>query len=245
MRLLSKTTGVIALANLAASVSLAQSLDPANPAPLKPGVNVSSIDVGMSPHYWTFIVEKGNAKINLTFRAHSILGAPFRTQLAFNLYDIQTPGKKITNVIESKGEEVLHTFSGPVESRCQMVIEVVPPESLVRAGGEYQVQAVTGITFLGAGVPSAPGAGPGGDPILNRHFRALGCNNDVQCGIRFLPDGAIALGNGGRGSWRLFDPARSVYVIVIGNQRQSLKWKPGVGLVRVQEDGMVEYQEVR
>jgi len=244
MRRVSKTICIISLATLAASLSMAQSLDPANPAPLKPGVNISSIDVGMSPHYWTFIVEKGNAKINLTFRAHSILGAPFRTQVAFSLYDVRTPDKKITNVIESKGEEVVHTFSGPVESRCQMVIEVVPPTSIVRAGGEYQIQAVTGITFLG-GASDAPAVGPSGDPILTRHFRTFGCNNDAQCGIRFLPGGVVALANGDRGAWRLFDPARSVYVIVIGNQRQSVKLKPGVGLVRVQEDGMVEYQEVR
>jgi hypothetical protein len=239
MRLSSKTTGVLTLATLA-SVSWAQSLDPGNPAPLKPGVNISSIDVGMGPQYWTFIVEKGNARINLTFRAHPILGAPFRTQLAFNLYDIRTPGKKIANVIESKGEEVLHTFSGPSESRCQMVIEVVPPKSAIRAGGEYHIQGVTGVTFLGAGA-----AGPEGDPILARHFRTFGCDNDGQCGIRFLPAGVIALANGDRGSWRLFDPARSVYVIVVENQRQSLKLKPGVGLVRVEEDWMVEYQEVR
>jgi hypothetical protein len=123
-----------------------------------------------------------------------------------------------------------------------MVIEVVPPNSAIRAGGDYQIQGVMGITFFGAG---APVAGPPVDPIVTRHFRTFGCSNDAQCGIRFLPDGVIALPGGDRGSWRLFDQARSVYVIVIGNQRQSVKWKPGVGLVRVQEDGMVEYQEVR
>ena len=78
-----------------------------------------------------------------------------------------------------------------------------------------------------------------------RRFRTSGCNSDAQCGIRFLPDGVIALPNGKRGTWRLFDRERSVYVIVIGDQRQSVKLKPGVGLVQAQDDQMVVYQEVR
>jgi hypothetical protein len=123
------------------------------------------------------------------------------------------------------------------------VIEVVPPKAVVRAGGDYQIQAVKGIKFLGASPASSDT--PGSDPILSRHFRTFGCNNDAECSIRFLPGGVVALSAGERGSWRLFDRERRVYVIVIANQRQSLKLKPGIGLVKAQDDQLVVYQEVR
>jgi hypothetical protein len=221
----------------------AQSLDPKHPAPLQPGVNASNIDAFMTPHYWTFIAEKGDVKIDVTFRAQSILGAQLRTTVGFNIYDIKTPDKKFTKLVTSSGEGATQSIEGPSEAEHQMVIEVAPPKALVRAGGDYQIQAVKGIKFLGASPASSDT--PGSDPILSRHFRTFGCNNDAECGIRFLPGGVVALSGGERGTWRLFDRERRVYVIVTGNNRQSLKLKPGVGLVKAQDDQLVVYQEVR
>jgi hypothetical protein len=228
---------------LAGSALWAQSLDPKNPVPLKPGVTSSHIDAFMTPHYWTIMAEKGNVKINVTFRAQSILGMQLRTTIGFNVYDIRSPDKKFTKLLESTGQEVTQTIEGLSETEHQVVIEVVPPQAVVRAGGDYQIQAAAGVKSVGAGAAASSTAGS--DPILARRFRAYGCNNDAQCGIRFLPEGAIALPGGERGSWRLFDRERRVYVIVIGNQRQSVKWRSGIGLVQVQDDQMVVYQEVR
>lgn len=243
MQSLRRVDQLVALGVLAACTLSAQSLDPKNPARLQPGVNSGNIDAFMTPHFWTFIAEKGDVKIDLMFRAQSILGAQLRTTIGFNIYDIKTPDKKFTKLVTSSGEGATQSIEGPSEAEHQMVIEVVPPKALVRSGGDYQIQAVKGIKFLGAG--PASGDMSGSDPILSRHFRTFGCNNDAECGIRFLPGGFIELSGGQRGSWRLFDRERRVYVIVIANQRQSLKLKPGIGLVKAHDDQLVVYQEVR
>ena len=122
-----------------------------------------------------------------------------------------------------------------------MVIEVVPPKAIVRAGGDYQIQAVQGVELAGARQPDARGA----DPIVTRHFRISGCTNAAQCTARFLPSGVVALPGKEEGTWRLFDRERSVYIVTIGNQRRSLKLKPGVGLEQVSSEQNVVYQEVR
>jgi hypothetical protein len=230
----------LTLVTLGASALGAQSLDPKHPAPLESGVNTANIDAFMTPHYWTFVARKGNVKINVTFRAQSILGAQLRTQVAFNIYNAATPDKKFTKVLESMGREVSEVIEGPSEEAHQMVIEVVPPKALVRAGGDYQIQAVQGVDFVGAKQSVA-----GADPIVTRHFRVFGCNNTAQCTVRFLPGGTVALPGQEQGTWRLFDRERSVYIITVGNQRKSLKLKPGVGLEQVNDELNVVYQEVR
>ena len=75
MKRLTNLTRLAALAGLGAFVMGAQSLDPKNPARLQPGVNGANIDAFMSPHYWTFVAKKGTVKINVSFRAQSIIGA--------------------------------------------------------------------------------------------------------------------------------------------------------------------------
>jgi hypothetical protein len=244
MNALAKLTRLATVAALGASVLGAQSLDPKHPAPLESGVNAANIDAFMTPHYWTFVAKKGNVKINVTFRAQSILGAQLRTQIAFNIYNAATPDKKFTKVLESMGREVSEVIEGPSEADHQMVIEVVPPKSIVRAGGDYQIQAVQGVSF-GVDFVGAKHSDAGADPIVTRHFRVSGCTNPAQCTVRFLPGGAVALPGKEEGTWRLFDRERSVYVVTIGNERRSLKLKPGVGLEQVGVEQNVVYQEVR
>jgi hypothetical protein len=241
MNALAKLTRLAAVVALGASALGAQSLDPKRPAPLESGVNAANIDAFMTPHYWTFVARKGNVKINVTFRAQSIIGAQLRTQIAFNIYNAATPDKKFAKVLESMGREVSEVIEGPSEEDHQMVIEVVPPKAIVRAGGDYQIQAVQGVDFVGAKQADAGGA----DPIVTRHFRVFGCTNPAQCTVRFLPGGAVALPGKEEGTWRLFDRERSVYIITVGNQRRSLKLKPGVGLGQVNDELNVVYQEVR
>jgi hypothetical protein len=240
MNALAKLTTFAAIVAMGASALGAQSLDPKNPAPLQPGVNAANIDAFMTPHYWIFVAKKGNVKINVTFRAQSILGAQLRTQIAFNIYNATTPDKKFTKVLESMGREVSEVIEGPSEADHQMIIEVVPPKALVRAGGDYQIQAVQGGDFVGA-----MQSGPGADPIVTRHFRVFGCTNPAQCTVQFLPGGTMALPGKEEGTWRLFDRERGVYVVTIANERRSLKLKPGVGLEQVGGGQDVVYQEVR
>ncbi len=241
MDALAKLTRLAAMVALGASALGAQSLDPKNPAPLQSGVNAANIDAFMTPHYWTFVAKKGNVKINVTFRAQSIIGAQLRTQIAFNIYNAATPATKFTKVLESMGREVTEVIEGPSGEDHQMVIEVVPPKAIVRAGGDYEIQAVQGVDFVGARRSDAGGA----DPIVTRHFRVFGCANPAQCTVRFLPGGAVALPGKQEGTWRLFDRERGVYIVTIGNERRSLKLKPGVGLEQVSDELNVVYQEVR
>lgn len=241
MNALAKLMGLAAVVAIGASALVAQSLDPKNPAPLQSGVNAANIDAFMTPHYWIFVAKKGNVKINVTFRAQSILGAQLRTQVAFNIYNAATPDKKFTKVLESMGREVSEIIEGPSEDDHRMVIEVVPPKAIVRAGGEYQIQAVQGVDFIGAKQPAAGGA----DPIVTRHFQIFGCSNPAQCTVRFLPGGGVAIPGKEQGTWRLFDRERSVYIVTVGNERRSLKLMPGVGLGQVGDELNVVYQEVR
>jgi hypothetical protein len=241
MNALAKLSLRAAVVVLGVSALAAQSLDPKNPTPLQSGVNASNIDAFMTPHYWTFVAKKGTVKINVTFRAQSILGAQLRTQIAFNIYNAATPDKKFTKVVESTGREVTEVIEGPSEADHQMVIEVVPPKAIVRAGGDYQIQAVQGVELAGARQSDAGGA----DPIVTRHFRISGCTNPAQCTVRFLPGGAVVLPGKEEGTWRLFDRERRVYIVTVGNERRSLKLKPGIGLEQVSDEGNVVYQEVR
>ena len=140
---------IAALVAIGASALGAQSLSPKHPALLQSGVNAANIDAFMTPHYWTFVAKKGNVKINVSFRAQSIIGAQLRTQIAFNIYNAAMPDKKFTKVLESMGREVTEVIEGPSEGVHQMVIEVVPPKAIVRAGGDYQIQAVQGVDFVG------------------------------------------------------------------------------------------------
>jgi hypothetical protein len=55
----------------------------------------------------------------------------------------------------------------------------------------------------------------------------------------------VALPGKEEGTWRLFDRERGVYIVAIGNERRSLKLKPGVGLQQVNGEQNVVYQEVR
>ena len=156
----------------------------------------------------------------------------------FNLYNAKTPDKKIGNSINSNGTQVTHTFEGPIDQDAQMILEVVPPKAIVRLGGEYTVQAVAGMVFESGSTGAAVSVQ---DPILGRRFRTLYCNNtrDPACKLfSFEAGGSVVLPGGDRGTWRLFDAERGVYVIAAGGHRQSLKLKPGVGLVNV-SDGRV------
>lgn len=217
----------------------AQSLDPNNPAPLKPGVNIAQVDTQTGVHYWSLTGEKGIVKVNITFRSVSILGANIRTPLGIEMYAPKTPDKKFSKTLFSTGEEVEYTIEGPCPGDCTEVLAILPPRAAVNLGGEYKIQAIQGVRF-------AEGTKTEADSILTHHFRKFGCNDtDPQCAISFLPNGVLALPGGERGTWRLFDSDRGIYVLVIGNQRQSLKFKPGVGLVGIDGNEITAYKEVR
>ncbi|WP_180541904.1 hypothetical protein, partial [Nevskia soli] len=217
----------------------AQSLDPNNPTPLKPGVNSGHVDTQTSVHYWSLTGEKGIVKVSVSFRSVSILGANIRTPLGIEMYPPNAPDKKFTKTLFSTGDEVEYTIEGPCAAECTEVLAILPPRAAVNLGGDYKIQAIQGIRFAEA-AKTEP------DSIVTHHFRKFGCNDtDPQCAISFLPNGVIALPGGDRGTWKLFDQDRGIYVLVIGNQRQSLKFKPGVGLVSIDGNQLTAYKEVR
>lgn len=229
----------VLLSVVAISSLWAQSVDPNNPAPLKPGVNTAHVDTQTAVHYWSLTGEKGTVKINITFRSSSILGMKIRTPLGLEMYNPKTPNQKFSKTLFSSGEETEFTIEGPCAGDCYEVLAILPPRAAVNLGGEYQIQAIQGVKF-------ADPVNTDRDSIETHHFRKFGCNdNDPQCAISFLANGVISLPGGDRGTWRLFDRDRGIYVIVIGDQRQSLKFKPGVGLVGIDGNEITAYKEVR
>ncbi len=217
----------------------AQSLDPNNPTPLKPGVNVGKVDTQTSVQYWSLTGDKGIVKVSVSFRSVSILGTNIRTPLGIEMYPPKTPDKKFTKTLFSTGEEVEYTIEGPCPGECTEVLAILPPRAAVNLGGEYKIQAIQGVRF-GEQAKAEP------DSIVTHHFRKFGCNDtDPQCAISFLPNGVIALPGGDRGTWKLFDQDKGIYVLVIGSERQSLKFKPGVGLVAIDGNQLTAYKEVR
>jgi predicted helicase len=112
---------------------------------------------------------------------------------------------------------------------------VAPPSnSLLRVGGDYEIEATGPVSF---------GQKSTADPIIGTYKWMSGYSKDLGA-CKFTPDGKIITTSGANGDWKLFDEATSMYVLNIdGEARTSLKFVPGRGLVDAQ--GIPAFQLVR
>jgi len=62
--------------------------------------------------------------------------------------------------------------------------------------------------------------------------------------VRFDANGTLETEDGTRGTWKIFDPARKVYVVTIGSQKFSVKLMPGQGLVNPANPSDFTFREV-
>jgi hypothetical protein len=206
---------------LAAAPASAQSLKPEAPAPLQPGINRGTVDNMVGTHYWYFEALPGQVHVRAQFRSMGLLGNPMRTNITVTLSDAahtwQTP-----KALSSDGKPVDYTFEGKIEKPTKLLLSVAPPPNgLVRAGGDYEVEATGAVSF---------GAKSDVDPVIGTYNEMSGYTTLLGT-CKFLPDGKIETTSGTSGSWKLFDKSSQTYVINFdGQDRHSLQLVQGRGL---------------
>lgn len=206
-----------------ASSASAQSLKANAPAPLKAGVNRGLVDALVGAHYWTFMAQPGNSKVHVTYSAMGIYGTAPRTTVTFTMSDAANTWHT-SKVLTSQGSPVDTSFEGVVKTPTKIVISVVPPtNALLRVGGNYEIEVTGAVAFDQTGSTASP--------VIGMYKQMAGYTKPLgDC--KFTADGKVVTTNGATGDWKLFDENDQIYVVNIdGEERQSLKYVPGRGLV--------------
>jgi len=226
---------LVALLNIfGCAGSEAQSLKANAPTPLQPGVNRGLVDALVGSHYWTFMAQPGTSKVRVTYSAMGIYGAVPRTSVTFTMSDPANTWHT-SKVLTSQGSPVETSFEGTLKTPTKIVVSVVPPSNaLLRVGGNYEIEATGAVSFSAANTAIVPIVGV--YKQLSGYTKPLG-----DC--KFLADGKVVTTSGASGDWKLFDEASQIYVVNIeGEERQSLKFVPGRGLI---DNDIIVYQQLR
>lgn len=219
------------LAAVAAPAARAQSLDARRPAPLEPGLNSSMVDSTVGTQYWYFYANPG--KIHLL--AHWVRGQ----------FDVGQPAPLDIAVVDENRSPIARRQIAPekelseariecsIRLRAKLIVSVAAPRGgLIRQGGDYELTVTGDVDFSGAAAPRA-------EPIVRTY------SNGTFGAVRFDANGTLEAEDGTRGTWRLFDASRQVYVVTIGDRRFSVKLMPGQGLVDPADPSTIVFREVR
>ena len=136
----------LAMGLIAASASMAQSLDPDKPAPLAPGVNKGNVDSMIGSHFYYFWAGPGHFDIKLAFKDLGLYGNPLRQALTFDFY-ADDSRLMAHNAIVAAGRLERIATNGDLADRRRIRIAVVPQKGLIRLGGYYEIE-VTGEVEL-------------------------------------------------------------------------------------------------
>jgi hypothetical protein len=98
-------------------------------------------------------------------------------------------------------------------------------------GGDYEIIVSGAVDFTASSAART-------EPIVRTY------SNGEFGAVRFDANGTLETEDGRRGTWRIFDPARAVYVIAIENRRISAKLMPGQGLVNPANPSDILFREV-
>ena len=139
----------VALLLVSYSICLAQSHDPNKPTPLGPGVNKGNVDNKENgPNYYYFYAGPGLLDMKYAFKEMGVLGSPLRQSLSFDLYD-----EKNTliahDAIVSVDQMGRLSRPGKLDSRHRLVIRLISPDTTLRLGGYYEIEATGAATFDG------------------------------------------------------------------------------------------------
>ena len=208
-----------------------QSLDPRSPAPLKPGLNGSMVDSTAGTQYWYFYADPGRVRVVARWvRGQFDVGQPAPLEIAV-LDESHTPIARRQIAPEKQASEARIEY--PVRQRAKFIISIAAPRgSLVRQGGDYELTVTGDVDFFDSAAPQA-------EPIVRTY------SNGTFGAVRFDANGTLETEDGTRGKWRLFDPARKVYVVTVGDRRFSVKLMPGQGMVDPADPASIVFREVR
>ena len=131
------------------SISGAQSHDPKNPPPLGPGVNKGNIDnKANGPNYYYFFAGPGHVDIHYAFKEMGVFGNPLRQSLSFDLYDENDKLIAHDAIVSVDKMEKL-SRPGDLGTRHKLVVRVISPDTTIRLGGYYEIEATGAATFAG------------------------------------------------------------------------------------------------
>lgn len=230
-----KNCALLAIITFAAVCTSAQSLKPADPYPLKEGVNRAVSDSLVGTHYWYFYAAPGNSLVTVRLKqATTLYGADMKTALTVTLTDAKRTWRT-TKILTAnpRGSEV--TFAAKNVAKEQtIIVSVTPPnQQLIRMGGDYEVEVTGNVMFNGEANIE--------DPVIRTYDSKM--NNYGT--VRFLKDGTIVASDGTRGTWKAFDPDSRIYTVVIGAFTLSVQYRPGYGLVKPGDPNLIVFQELR
>lgn len=212
----------------------AQSLRPDAPAPLKEGINSGTSDSLVGTQYWYFYAAPGSSRVVVRLKKSTALyGAEMKTTLAVTMTDGNRTWRNTKMLTANpNGAEVVFA-ADKVTKHQKIIVSVAPPnQSLIRMGGDYEVEVTGDVSFAEVAVNV--------DPIIRTYHAMNGYG-----ATRFLADGTILTSDGSQGVWKLFDPENQIYTVVIGPYRESVQYRAGYGLVKPNEQNLIIFQEVR
>jgi outer membrane protein OmpA-like peptidoglycan-associated protein len=127
----------------------AQSHDLKKPTPLAPGVNKGNVDNKENgPNYYYFYAGPGHVDLHYVFKNMGVFGNALRQSLSFDLYDENNKLISHDAVVSVDNMESL-SRPGDLGSRHKLVLRVISPDTTLRLGGYYEVEAKGAVTFDG------------------------------------------------------------------------------------------------
>lgn len=214
----------------------AQSLKPENPYPLQAGINKGTSDSLVGTHYWYFYAAPGNSRLAVRFKQDTVLyGASLNnTALTITLTDEKRTWRNTKVITPKKNASEAIFTAEKVKAKMKIIVSISPPnQNLVRMGGDYEIEADGEVQF--------DEVKKSAEPIIRTYESKVNSYGTVK----FLADGTLESSDGSSGTWKVFDAENKIYIVIIENERFSLKYRPGYGLVKAAEPNMIVFQELR
>lgn len=213
----------------------AQSLKVEKPYPLKSGINSGTSDSLVGTHYWYYYALHGSSKLTVRFKNPTTLyGSQTNTELSITLSD-EKKTWKTTKIVSNNKNNSEATFSADeVKEKMKIIVSIAPPnQNLIRMGGDYEIE-VTGDVEFDAAQSHA-------DPIVRTYQSKV----NSYGATKFLADGTVEASDGSTGTWKVFDSENRIYTVLIGGFRFSVQYLPGYGLVKPDDPGIIQFQELK
>ncbi len=131
------------------AVCNAQSHDLKNPTPLTAGINKGNVDNKQNgPNYYYFYAGPGHVDLHYAFKQMGVFGNSQRQSLSFDLYVEDNKLIAHDAIVSVENMEKL-SRPGDLSSRHKVVLRVISPDTTLRLGGYYEIEATGAATFDG------------------------------------------------------------------------------------------------